>query len=108
VGNKIPKTTGIFDDVWCRSLKHSHFCAKIPQPPNDLHFLIPLLETLPLVTRIYPIEGFLFTSKLSEKFFQTDPRLAGGYILASTAAKKKAGSYSSCRNILLCLLKRLY
>jgi hypothetical protein len=75
--------------LWCCSLKHRHFCAKIPQPPNDLHFLIPLVETLPLVTRIYPIEGFLFTSKLSEKKFQTDPRLVGGYILASTATKKK-------------------
>ena len=35
--------------VWCRSLKHHYLCAKIPQPSNDDHFLIPLIETLLLV-----------------------------------------------------------
>jgi hypothetical protein len=35
--------------LWCRSLKHHYLCAKIPQPSNDDHFLIPLIETLLLV-----------------------------------------------------------
>ena len=67
--------TAVF--VWCRSLTHHHLCAKIPRPPNDGRFLIPPVETLLLVIRIYSIEGFLLASKLSEKNFQSDPRLAG-------------------------------
>ena len=35
--------------LWCQSLKHRCLCAKIPQPSNDDHFLIPLIETLLLV-----------------------------------------------------------
>jgi hypothetical protein len=42
-------------------------CAKIPQPSNDVGFLIPLVETLLLMMQRYPIEGFLIASKLSEK-----------------------------------------
>ena len=94
--------------LWCRSLKHRYLCAKIPQPSNDDHFLIPLIETFPLVMQRYPIEGFLIASKLSEKNSRAHAKLAVVNILASIAGKKSAGCYSFDRNTLLCLLKRLY
>jgi hypothetical protein len=83
-------------------------CAKIPQPSNDVGFLIPLVETLLLMMQRYPIEGFLIASKLSEKNSRAHAKLAVLNILASIAGKKSAGCYSFGRNTLLRLLKRLY
>ena len=94
--------------LWCRSLKHRYLCAKIPQPSNDDHFLIPLVETLLLVMQRYPIEGFSIASKLSEKNSWSHAKLAVVNILASIAGKKSAGCHSFGRNTLLCILKRLY
>ena len=55
------------DEVWCRSLKHRHFCATVPRTSDNVQFLIPSIETLFSVIGSWPIEGFLIASKLSEK-----------------------------------------
>jgi len=52
--------------------------------------------------------GIFISFKIEWENFSIRPQIGGSNILAPTAAKKKAGSYPSCRNTLSCLLKRLY
>ena len=52
--------------LWCRSLKHHHFC--IPEIKNPIlgFFLIPLVKSFVLIVQRDPQDGFLIASKLTK------------------------------------------
>ena len=71
-------------------------------------FLYSSHENTPFSDKNILYWGIFISFKIEWENIFKQTQIGGSVHMASIAVKKKVGSYPSCRNTLLCLLKRLY